>query len=92
MTQETKNLAAVIKTNTEKAYAESSVSRLMRHIGQNAPSQFIQRDVEDVKIAVLKHWTRITKECKDKGRITTRKDGFYRCNACKLDFTVRTGT
>src|SRR5579859_7891904 len=25
-------------------------------------------------------------------RITTRKDGFYRCNACKLDFTVRTGT
>jgi transposase-like protein len=25
-------------------------------------------------------------------RITTRKDGFYRCNACKLDFTVRTAT
>jgi len=25
-------------------------------------------------------------------RITARKDGFYRCNACKLDFTVRTGT
>jgi transposase-like protein len=25
-------------------------------------------------------------------RIGTRKDGFYRCNACKLDFTVRTGT
>jgi transposase-like protein len=25
-------------------------------------------------------------------RITQRKDGFYRCNACKLDFTVRTAT
>ena len=25
-------------------------------------------------------------------RITTRKNGFYRCNPCKLDFTVRTGT
>ena len=31
-------------------------------------------------------------ECKSKERITTRKDGFYRCNACKVDFTVRTGT
>lgn len=31
-------------------------------------------------------------ECKAGERITTRKDGFYRCNACKLDFTVRTGT
>src|SRR5207344_1311843 len=25
-------------------------------------------------------------------RITTRADGFYRCNQCKEDFTVRTGT
>jgi transposase-like protein len=25
-------------------------------------------------------------------RITTRKGGFYRCNGCKQDFTVRTGT
>ena len=25
-------------------------------------------------------------------RITTRKGGFYRCNQCKEDFTVRTGT
>lgn len=25
-------------------------------------------------------------------RITARKDGFYRCNACKEDFTIRTGT
>ena len=30
--------------------------------------------------------------CKAGDRITTRKDGFYRCNACQLDFTVRTGT
>jgi transposase-like protein len=30
--------------------------------------------------------------CKAKERIGTRKDGFYRCHACKLDFTVRTGT
>jgi transposase-like protein len=30
--------------------------------------------------------------CKSGARITTRKGGFYRCNACKLDFTVRTGT
>ncbi len=25
-------------------------------------------------------------------RITTRKGGFYRCNQCKEDFTIRTGT
>lgn len=25
-------------------------------------------------------------------RITTRKNGFYRCNKCQLDFTIRTGT
>ena len=30
--------------------------------------------------------------CKSGERITTRKDGFYRCNACNLDFTVRTST
>lgn len=30
--------------------------------------------------------------CKSGERITERKDGFYRCNACKEDFTVRTGT
>lgn len=30
--------------------------------------------------------------CKTGERIGVRKDGFYRCNACKLDFTVRTGT
>ncbi|MBK8468142.1 MAG: IS1595 family transposase [Chloracidobacterium sp.] len=30
--------------------------------------------------------------CKKGERITTRKGGYYRCNACKLDFTVRTGT
>lgn len=31
-------------------------------------------------------------ECKGAERITARKDGFYRCNPCKLDFTVRTKT
>lgn len=30
--------------------------------------------------------------CTGQDRITVRKDGFYRCNKCKLDFTVRTGT
>ena len=30
--------------------------------------------------------------CNGGSRITARKGGFYRCNACKLDFTVRTGT
>jgi transposase-like protein len=30
--------------------------------------------------------------CAGKDRITTRKDGFFRCNKCQLDFTVRTGT
>lgn len=30
--------------------------------------------------------------CKAGERITTRKGGYYRCNACHLDFTIRTGT
>lgn len=30
--------------------------------------------------------------CLKTDRITTRKDGFYRCNPCKLDFTIRTAT
>src|ERR1700733_15342581 len=30
--------------------------------------------------------------CSGQDRITTRKGGFYRCNKCKLDFTVRTAT
>lgn len=30
--------------------------------------------------------------CAEAKRITPRKEGFYRCNACKTDFTVRTGT
>lgn len=30
--------------------------------------------------------------CSEAKRIGTRKGGFYRCNACLLDFTVRTGT
>lgn len=31
-------------------------------------------------------------KCKATERIGTRKGGFYRCHACSLDFTVRTGT
>ena len=31
-------------------------------------------------------------ECKSKERITARKNGYYRCNPCRLDFTIRTGT
>lgn len=31
-------------------------------------------------------------DCKSGERITTRKQGFYRCNSCALDFTIRTGT
>ncbi len=30
--------------------------------------------------------------CGLQDRITARKDGYYRCNQCKEDFTVRTGT
>jgi len=30
--------------------------------------------------------------CAKGDRLTVRKDGFYRCNACREDFTVRTGT
>ena len=31
-------------------------------------------------------------DCKSGERITVRKAGYYRCNACKLTFTVRTRT
>jgi len=30
--------------------------------------------------------------CNEAKRVHARKDGFYRCNACLNDFTVRTGT
>lgn len=30
--------------------------------------------------------------CHTGNNITTRKGGFYRCNPCQLDFTIRTGT
>ena len=30
--------------------------------------------------------------CNEVERIGTRKGGFYRCNACLTDFTIRTGT
>lgn len=31
-------------------------------------------------------------KCSGSDRITPRPNGFYRCNGCRLDFTVRTGT
>lgn len=31
-------------------------------------------------------------QCKLTGKITVRKNGYYRCNPCSLDFTIRTGT
>src|ERR1035437_1841758 len=31
-------------------------------------------------------------QCGGFDRITTRKGGYYRCNPCKFDFTIRTGT
>lgn len=31
-------------------------------------------------------------KCSGSERVGARKNGYYRCNACKLDFTVRTGT
>jgi transposase-like protein len=34
----------------------------------------------------------ICPSCQEAKRITPRKNGFYRCNACKADFTCRTGT
>ncbi|MCA0246336.1 MAG: transposase [Proteobacteria bacterium] len=30
--------------------------------------------------------------CQEAKRISARKEGFYRCNACRVDFTCRTGT
>ena len=30
--------------------------------------------------------------CTSSERVTVRKDGYYRCNTCREDFTVRTGT
>lgn len=34
----------------------------------------------------------ICPNCKSGERITARKDGYHHCNACKFDFTIRTGT
>lgn len=31
-------------------------------------------------------------QCKSGDRLTRRTGGFYRCNACQFDFTIRTGT
>lgn len=34
----------------------------------------------------------ICPSCNSSERITVRKNGYYRCNACREDFTIRTGT
>lgn len=41
-----------------------------------------------------KHWPdgAICPACNEAKRIGIRKGGFYRCNACLTDFTIRTGT
>lgn len=46
------------------------------------------------KYIELRRWPKgvTCPSCNEGIRIRSRKDGFYRCNACKLDFTVRTGT
>jgi transposase-like protein len=51
---------------------------------QEAARQYLEKRLWP-KGAVCPH-------CKSGERITARKDGFYRCNACREDFTVRTGT
>ena len=37
-------------------------------------------------------WPPVCPVCKGQERITVRNGGYYRCNACQEDFTVRTGT
>jgi transposase-like protein len=52
-------------------------------------------DAESARIYLEKRlWPNgaICPTCKTKDRITARKNGYYRCNACSLDFTIRTGT
>ncbi len=46
------------------------------------------------KYLEMRYWPNgaMCPKCAKTERITTRKGGYYRCNACKLDFTVRTGT
>ena len=41
-----------------------------------------------------RRWSKgvVCPHCEESERITKRKNGYYRCNSCKEDFTVRTGT
>ena len=60
--------------------------------------QFLKQfpDVEAARLHLeARRWngSPVCPHCAEKERITTRKAvGFYRCNACKQDFTVRTDT
>ena len=49
-------------------------------------------DAESARVYLEGRSGTICPECKSQERITTRKSGYYRCNACQLDYTVRTGT
>lgn len=52
-------------------------------------------DQETARLYIEKRrWPKgpVCPHCKTADRITIRKGGFYRCNACVEDFTVRTGT
>ena len=52
-------------------------------------------DAESARVYIeARRWPQgaVCPGCQEAKRITTRKGGYYRCNACKLDFTVRTGT
>lgn len=52
-------------------------------------------DAESARLYIEeRRWPKgvVCPSCQEAKRITARKDGFYRCNACKADFSVRTGT
>lgn len=52
-------------------------------------------DAESARVYLEEmRWPRgpVCPACEGGDRIAARKGGFYRCNACRLDFTVRTGT
>ena len=52
-------------------------------------------DAEAARLYIAnRRWPRgtVCPACGEAVRVATRRGGFYRCNACRLDFTVRTGT
>jgi transposase-like protein len=52
-------------------------------------------DAESARVYFESHlWPKgvVCPTCTKKDRITVRKGGYYRCNVCSFDFTVRTGT